>query len=284
MKKLLKNLCIAGGVLCAVKGLDNRLEITYHTITSPALPENFDGFRIVQLSDFHCDSIAGLSQEVKILKPDIIVFTGDMVHDTGSYTPIIALTESLVKIAPVYMVTGNHDLWRNDFNTIEQELKDLGAVFLHNERVTIKIGDERIALTGIDDPFTRESKKVSQKIENALKSVASWEGYDILLFHRANLLDQLKDCGFDLILSGHMHGGQIRIPGKGGLVSPKSSFGSGTPMFFPKYFGGRYKHKNTDMIVSRGLGNPMIIPRIFNRPELVVAELHCIHPSAKAHA
>ena len=97
-----------------------------------------------------------------------------------------------------------------------------------------------------------------------------------MLFHRANLLDKLRDKGFDLILAGHLHGGQFRIPKVGGVLSPKSSLAGGERMFFPKYFGGLYEYEDTKIIVSRGLGNPMVIPRIFNRPELVFIKLERI--------
>lgn len=273
MKKIIKTLCLAGGVLCAVKGLDNRLEVSYYKVPSPKIPEKFNGFRIVQLSDYHCETMPGIVDEVKNLRPDIIVCTGDMVNDKGSYLPAADLTRRLKKIAPVYMVTGNHDLWRADYYELEKALTGAGAVFLHNERVFINIGDEKIALTGIDDPLARSTRRIDENLSEALRRIASWEGYDILLFHRANLMDRLKDCGFDLIMSGHMHGGQLRIPGLGGVVSPKSSFAENQPLLFPRYFGGEYLHKNTRMIVSRGLGNPMIIPRLFNRPEIVMAEL-----------
>ena len=282
MKKLVKSLLFTGGVLCAVKGLDNRLEVSYYTIPSPKLPKGFDGFRIVQLSDYHCETLPGLVDEVKNLHPALIVCTGDMVNDEGSYLPAIDLTRRLKRLAPVYMITGNHDLWRNDYYDLEKALTEAGAVFLHNQRVLIHQGDDQIALTGIDDPLTRSSGEIERHLSESLEKVASWEGFDILLFHRANLMDRLKDCGFDLILSGHMHGGQLRLPGLGGFVSPKSGFGANTPVFFPKYFGGIYEHKSTRMIVSRGLGNPMVIPRLFNRPEIVMIELASSAP-AKAH-
>ena len=100
-----------------------------------------------------------------------------------------------------------------------------------------------------------------------------YDGFEILLFHRANLLDEFADCSFDLILSGHMHGGQVRIPMLGGLAAPRSSYSSKESVFFPRYFGGRYEMNGTVMIVNRGLGNPTVIPRLFNRPEMIVITL-----------
>lgn len=273
MKKVIKALALTGGVLCAVRGLDNRLEITHYTIESSKIPKQFDGYRIVQISDYHCDSMPGLANEIRNEAPDLIVSTGDLVHDRGSYAPALRLTERLVQIAPVYMVTGNHDVWRSDYHKLERELMDLGANMLHNERVFLKRDGAQIALSGIDDPFAVDSDRIAKAVQDALKKLSPYEGYDILLFHRANLLDQVKRHGFELVLAGHMHGGQFRFPGLGGFVSPKSNLSSSSHVFFPKYFGGYYRSDDTDMIVNRGLGNPMIIPRVFNRPELVTITL-----------
>lgn len=273
MNKFLKGALLAGGALCAVKGLDNSLEITHYTVTSERLPESFDGFRIAHLSDFHGESVPELYDTIKAAHPDLIACTGDMADDEGSYIPVVEFISRLPLIAPTYLITGNHDLWRSDFSAMEKEIEDSGAKFLHNERVELCSGGESIILTGISDPFTKASKNINRHIELALSQLPKSGKFDIALFHRANYLDRLKEHGFDLILSGHMHGGQIRIPHIGGVLAPLSSMASNGKMFFPQYTGGRYDYENTVMIVSRGLGNPMIIPRVFNRPELVIVQL-----------
>lgn len=274
MKKVIKAAALTGGVLCVLKGFDNRLEVTHYNIKHPDIPKEFDGFKIVQLSDYHAESLPGLADAVRCEAPDIIVTTGDMVHDKHSYTPGVRLYEQLSEIAPVYAVTGNHDVWRADYSDYEDELTALGVKTLHDERVILDKNDAHISLSGIDDPFSLDGTKLSNTINKSLSALGTYDGYDILLFHRANMLDLLKNRGFDLILAGHMHGGQFRLPGIGGLVAPKSSWTSTSSAFFPKYFGGFYHSFNTDMIVNRGLGNPMIIPRLFNRPEIVVVHLH----------
>lgn len=273
MKKIIKNLALAGGILCVVKGLDDRLETTHYLMESPEIPEEFNGFRILQFSDLHADSIPGLVDEIRNEAPDIIVSTGDLVHDKGSYAQGVRICKRLMEIAPVYAVTGNHDLWRADYSEFERELTDIGVRTLHNERVELIKGGAEIGLAGIDDPFSRDNARIKQTIKQSLRQIPKYEGYDILLFHRANLLDLLKNHGFNLILSGHMHGGQFRLPiGGRGVISPKSSW-NGSKLFFPKYFAGHYNSKKTQMIVNRGVGNPMIIPRLFNRPELTVVTL-----------
>lgn len=274
MKKTIKALAIAGGVLCAVKGFDNRIEVSDYNIQSPKIGKGFNGFRILQISDYHSDNLPGLVDEIKSLKPDIIVSTGDLVHDKGSYKPGIRLMERLVKIAPVYAVTGNHDVWRMDYSELEKDLCKIGVKTLHDESVFLRCGDDEIRLSGIDDPAAVDKSGIEENLEESISAIPKYDGYTILLFHRANLMDILKHHGFDLILSGHMHGGQFRLPWGTGVCAPKSSWGSNSKALFPKYFAGLYESHGTKMIVNRGLGNPMIIPRLFNRPEITVIELN----------
>ncbi len=274
MKKLFKAAALTGGALFIIKGLDNRLEISHYTISSKKIPSEFDGYKIVQVSDYHCDSVPGLVEEIKSEAPDIIVSTGDLADDKGSFLPAIRLCEHLTDIAPVYAVTGNHDLWRSDYEEFEKELSMTGAVTLHNDSVELTKNGASIYLAGVDDPFSLTAGKIAENIKKSLSDLPRFNGYEILLFHRANLFPLIKRCGFDLVLAGHMHGGQFRLPGGGGMVSPKSSWASKTPVFFPKYVGGHYRSLTTDMIVSRGTGNPMLLPRLFNRPEITVITLH----------
>ncbi len=271
--KFFKTLALTGGTLILAKGLDDRLETTHYVLRSAKLSEEFDGYRIAQISDCHSDSVPGLAAEIESEAPDIIVSTGDLVHDEGSYSSGVRLCERLLKIAPVYAVTGNHDVWRNDYKELEAELTALGVKTLHDERLELEKGGAKIGLCGIDDPFSLDGKTAVDKVKQSADNISSYNGFDILLFHRANMLDMLKNRGFDLILSGHMHGGQFRLPVLGGVVAPKSSWSGDKSAFFPKYFAGHYKYKSTDMIVSRGLGNPMLLPRLFNRPELVMITL-----------
>lgn len=269
VKKILKAAALTGGALCIIKGLDNRLEVTHYNISSKKIPPAFDGFKIVQVSDYHCDSIPGLVGEVQREEPDLIVSTGDLVDDDGSYLPGVRLCEHLIDIAPVYAVTGNHDLWRSDYEEFEKEISDIGVVTLHNERVIIEIDGQELGLAGIDDPFTLNGSKAVENIQTFLAKLKRYDGFDILLFHRANLFESVSNQGFDLVLAGHMHGGQVRFPNGKGLVSPRSNWASKASVFFPKYVGGHYKTPHTEMLVSRGIGNPMFIPRLFNRPEIL---------------
>ena len=275
VKGFLTATALAGGVLYLSKGMDSRLETTYFNISSKKIPESFSGFKIVHLSDAHSETVPGLINKVSEEKPDIIVCTGDMTDDNEkSFSPTVSLTKSLIKIAPVYMVTGNHDLARPDFNVLAGILEKLGAKFLNNERVIITRDSDKISLSGISDSASLTGKKISKHINNAMETLGKTELYDILLFHRANLFEFLEGGGFDLVLSGHMHGGQVRLPVIGGVASPKSSIMSDSKLFRPKYFAGAYTYSDMTMIVSRGLGNPMLLPRLFNPPEMVVVTLN----------
>ena len=208
--------------------------------------------------------------EVKNESPDIIVLTGDLVHDRGSFEPGTMLARKLALVSDVYFVTGNHDLKRADYVKFQEALDKTSTVTLHNESVTIEKNGKEITLSGIEDPFSETGTNVTESILNSVNEIKETDNYHIALFHRANHMDLLCNKGFDLIISGHMHGGQVRLPNGRGVCSPRSSWGSGSPMLFPKYFAGHYTKDGTDMIVSRGIGNPMIIPRLFNRPELTV--------------
>lgn len=263
----------AGGILCLTKAIDSRLEVTSYKISSEQIPPSFDGFKIIQLSDAHSEIIPDIINTIQKEKPDLIVCTGDMTDDDGkSFAPTETLIKKLTNISPVYMVTGNHDIARSDFFELEQALKAAGADFLHNERIILQRDNDTIALSGIDDPVALNDKSIHDRVRYAAKKLGSFDGYEILLFHRANLFELLDGYGFNLVLAGHMHGGQIRLPVIGGMVSPKTSVLS-DKMLRPKYFAGAYSYSDMTMLVSRGLGNPMLIPRIFNRPELVSVTL-----------
>lgn len=274
--KTATKLLLATGALVAVKGLDNRLEVTHYDAFFENLPDGFNGFTIAHISDLHSESIPGVSEEISAHKPDIIVITGDMIHDDErSFKPVLSLLDRLLAIAPVYIISGNHDLWNNDFNKFIKTACEKGAVYSDNKRITIEKKGDKIDLFGLRDPYTKASDTIIKNLDKAFSVLPENENnFSILLFHRANQFERLLERRrFDLILSGHMHGGQFRVPGVGGVVSPKSGLADSYRIFFPKYCSGMFKRDNTTMIVNRGLGNPMIIPRLFNRPEIGIIEL-----------
>ncbi|WP_027108375.1 metallophosphoesterase [Lacticigenium naphthae] len=255
---------------------NNALVVSEYTLASEKIPQQFDGYKIVQLSDLHNKSFgddqSDLVEKVEDLEPDSIVFTGDLV-DSRRYDekPSLVLMERLVQIAPVYYVTGNNEWWSGKFQTLEMQLKSLGVLVMRNTTEDITIGTEKIAMIGIDDPIIEElyleRANTKENIVNALDEIEEETDFQILLAHRPEMFPLYSEYGFDVVFSGHAHGGQFRIPFVGGLVAP----GQG---LFPKYTSGTHEMNNTTMIVNRGLGNSIIPIRIFNRPEIVTVTLN----------
>ena len=257
--------------------LKKALGIGMHTvsyiISSEKIPKEFDGFKIVHLSDFHGEPKKGMVERIKTENPDVIFMTGDMVDDKEPYKVFLKLLEVLLKIAPVYMISGNHDSLRADYNRFKDECKKLGAIYIEDSGVLIKRKTDEIMLYGIEDSAFRVPELLNKKIEDSLKKLNDYDGYKILLFHRANKLVLVLDKGFDLILSGHMHGGQIRVAGLGGILSPKSGFADSGKIVFPKFSGGRYSFDSGEVIVNCGMGNPIMLPRFGNPTEIVLITL-----------
>ena len=239
------------------------------------LPKSFDGFKIAHISDPHSVPADGIFELIEECLPDITVITGDLVHDNdGDYSKVLELVNKLQKISPVFAVTGNHDMWRTNHKSVFQTIENAGLRFLRNEMTEIEKNGEKIAIFGIDDPFSKLPDVIEKKLKSSFDLLPDYEGFKVLLFHRANLFDEIKGYGFDLILSGHMHGGQIRLPFLGGVCGPTSAVLSKTGMLFPKYTAGIYNHKNTTMIVNRGVGNTLPIPRFGNPPEVGIITLN----------
>lgn len=257
-------------------GWENKSIVTTEiTVENEGIPSSFSGFRIVQISDLHNTTFGfknkKLINKIKDARPDIIVMTGDM---ADIYRPDIDVTlsfaEKITEIAPVYFVTGNHDVKVVGREKLLTGLEKAGVTVLRNRKTEIEKSGEKIILAGIDDPkflddFMREDDRTNTK--HAIENLACDKNtYTVLLAHRAEMIDVFSSCGVNLVLTGHAHGGQIRLPSKGGVLAP----GQG---WWPKYDSGLYKEGNTQMIVSRGLGNSYFPFRINNRPEIVVAIL-----------
>jgi predicted MPP superfamily phosphohydrolase len=255
---------------------NNSIVTTSYNFSSDKVPQNFNGYKIIQLSDLHSKSFENnhseLVKKVKKVKPDLIVFTGDLI-DSDRYNEKTSLTlmEKLVQIAPVYYVTGNHEWWSGKFNSLEDKLKDTGVHVMRNTVEEITIGNDGIQIIGIDDPAKVNESYVEraiaeEDIKNAIKGLEEGVNFKILLSHRPELFSLYTQYEFDVVFSGHAHGGQVRIPFVGGLVAPNQGL-------FPEYSSGMHAVDKTTMIVNRGLGNSIIPLRVFNRPEIVVVAL-----------
>ncbi|HEX2926375.1 MAG TPA: metallophosphoesterase, partial [Ruminiclostridium sp.] len=249
------------------------IEVSRYTVESNRLPQDFDRFKILQISDFHNGTFYGgaeaLIKKVKGEKPDIIVNTGDIIDETSdNSSKVIKLAEELVSIAPVYSVTGNHDKWFNGFDFMQKTLRNKGITLLENRETTVSRGKSLIRIFGISDPDAANGMGPIKYVRSQMSGLTPGYGYNILLFHRANMFDSISGRGYQLILSGHMHGGQVQIPFVGGLIAPQRD-----RRWFPKYTDGKWKANGTTMIVSRGLGNIVAVPRLLNPPQIVTVTL-----------
>ena len=251
------------------------LEVNEYEVVSDRIPQDFEGFRIAQVSDLHNAEFGeGNEKLIQLLSqtdPDVIVITGDLIDSRHTDIEIaLDFARQAVKIAPVYYVSGNHEARVREYEDLKMGLAEAGVVILENQNVQITREGESITLMGIDDPSFQEdylfgdSESVARQAIDDLQNES--EGYTILLSHRPELFDLYVDTAMDLVFSGHAHGGQFRLPFVGGLVAPNQGF-------FPKFDEGRFTEENTTMIVSRGVGNSIIPIRFNNRPEIVLVTL-----------
>ena len=254
---------------------NSALELNSYRIASNSLPKEFEGFRIAQVSDLH-NAEMGKDNEKLIsmlveAAPDIIVITGDIIDSRNTNVDVaLDFAEQAVKIAPCYYVTGNHEARVDEYSDLKDGLIEFGVTVLEDAKTEMVCSGESIVLVGVTDP-SFETDYLFGDDETVLNSklnelISEEDGYVILLSHRPELFDTYVENKVDLIFSGHAHGGQFRIPFIGGVVAPNQGV-------FPKYDAGIYSEGDTNMVVSRGVGNSIIPFRINNRPEVILIEL-----------
>ena len=252
------------------------VETTKLTVTSKYLTEEFYKFSIAHISDLH-NAEYGKNNEklIDILEaesPNIIAITGDLIDSNHTNLEVaLSFAQQAVKIAPCYFVTGNHEAWiGSQYEELKTSLQNTGITVLQDEAIELNYGDVCIQLIGLNDPdFSERDRLLSESIlEAKLSQVNISDGFTILLSHRPEYFNVYQNKNIDLVLSGHAHGGQFRLPLGGGVIAP----GQG---LFPKYDAGAYTENGTTMIVSRGIGNSIIPVRINNPPEIVIIELNC---------
>lgn len=245
------------------------ITVTEFRVENGDLPENFSGFRICQVSDLHNaefgENNKRLIDAINNAEPDIIVLTGDLVDRSKTDIDVaVCFAEQAVRIAPTYYISGNHEasLPDDEYAEMKERLASVGVILLENESVTVERDGEFIRLIGLDD----QKFGYVHSNDELTELMGARDDFSLLLAHRPTDFPQYATCGFDLVLSGHLHGGQFRLPFLGGVYAP--SYG-----FFPEYDGGLYERERSVMIVSRGLGNSAFPIRFNNPPELVVVEL-----------
>ena len=252
------------------------LELNTYTVSSDRLPEAFGGYRIAQVSDLHNTEIGQDNETLLAMlrdaQPDLIAITGDLID--SRHTDVAAALQFIreaVKLAPCYYVTGNHEARVFEYEELKAGMELEGVTVLEDACAEITLNGESITLLGVNDPsyqtdylFGDAAAVVNTKLE-ALHQDGN--GYTVLLSHRPELFDTYVESGVDLVLSGHAHGGQFRLPFIGGLVAPNQGL-------FPEYDAGIYTKENTNMLVSRGIGNSILPFRVNNRPEVILIELN----------
>ena len=259
------------------------IQTTFTEVPVNGLPDGFEGFRIVHLSDIHGheygENSGELLEKVREQEPELIVITGDLIDQESQFAMVPALARGLAAIAPTYYVTGNHE-WSVEWSGSADAVKILkgllsesGVTVLSNEYVILERNGSQLVLAGVDDPNGYADQRTPEELYGDLQE--DMPGLcTILLAHRNDAIERYAAAGYDLVLSGHAHGGIVRLPFTDGLLSPARSF-------FPTWTSGVYTVGDTTLFVSRGLGNntvPIHGFRLFNRPELAVLELVCDAP------
>ncbi len=283
MKPIIKRklLWLAAGLLLLLAiALDNRLLIQHYSVEAAAISQPV---RLCLLTDLHScrygENEQQLVEAIEAEQPDILLLVGDIFDDKIPDANTAALLQAVAGQYPCYYVTGNHEYWAGPaaFAAKMQILIDCNVRRLAGAVDTITINGQTLNIGGVDDPdLYRIADGASQsdglaEFEAQLAQVrqAAQNGNcTILLAHRPEYFSLYARQGFDLALCGHAHGGQWRVPGLlNGVYAP----GQG---FWPKYAGGVYQQAACTMLVSRGLARESTrIPRLFNRPELVIIDL-----------
>lgn len=276
IKSKKKNLCVGAMLVIVILFVcDARLKTVFYTIESDKINHPV---RLALITDLHSDKYgknqSTLIRAVEKQNPDIVLLGGDIFDDNGTYDNAEITMRQLAEKYPCYYVTGNHEYWSRDVANILEIVKSCGITILSGDCDSIEISGQTLNICGVDDPDVAEYLVEGVPIENQLESAeeaalaAGAGNFTILLSHRPELFVTYQKYSFDLVLSGHAHGGQWRIPFLlNGLYAPNQGL-------FPEYAGGRYDYETGTMIVSRGLARESTpIPRIFNRPELVIIDI-----------
>ncbi|WP_455539418.1 metallophosphoesterase [Terrisporobacter sp.] len=267
----------------------SRIEIASYVLENEKIPKEFDNYTIVQISDLH-NKLFGkeniyLLDKINEVNPDVIFITGDIIDgENKNFQVALDLLRNLTKKYKVYYIDGNHEQkallkkYKDLYKIYFEELRNIEAIHLDNEKIKIKRGNSHINLYGLTIPFKyykylfdkdKNTDLDEDFLEKNLPKINNKE-YNILLAHTPLYFDEYEKWGADLILAGHVHGGVIRLPYVGGLLSPNRHF-------FPKYDLGKYDKNDSSMIVTKGLGGSKVLVRINCKPEIVKITLRSKH-------
>ena len=253
------------------------------------MPKEFDGYNIVQISDLHSklfgENNKKLIQKIKSLNPDIVVVTGDLIDgENNNYNVALDFMKEISKLYRVYYIIGNHEQkslikkYKDEYKDYFNKLHQIDFVNLDNNKVEIVKGDSNINLYGLTVPYScykylfdnQETTSIDVDFLEEKLGKVDREQFNILLAHTPFYFDEYEKWGADLTLCGHVHGGIVRLPLVGGLLSPDRKF-------FPKYDLGEYIKNKSTMIVSKGLGGSKVLIRVNCKPEIVNIKLKNIN-------
>ena len=243
------------------------IKTEYYELRFSNLPKAFDGYRIAVVSDLHA-AVFGkdnkkLYDAIREGNPDMIALTGDVTDAAGQIDGVLETVRELLKIAPVYYITGNHEWEKGEVHELFAKLPETGTTVLRNEVLPLTRGDESIYIVGLEDPNgPADMKKPAQVFAQLPEDV-----FSLTLVHRNTFLEEIAELGAGLVLCGHGHGGMIRLPFTDGL------FGHNFELL-PSFTNGEYTIGTTTIVVSRGIGNNTGIPRVNNNPHIPVVVLH----------
>ena len=267
-------------VVLTLIALDERLTLRTYTVASPKLTAEV---RLAVVTDFHSsDNADDVVAMVASCAPDAVLLVGDLFDDDTQNRPTertLSLMRQLSAQYPCYYVSGNHEAWTGEMDALYQQTEEAGVTVLRMSSGVLTVRGQRIALCGIPDPYEMVfsgAPDTEEQLRQALEDVDSAD-FTVLLAHRPELLAKYAQFPLDLVVSGHAHGGQVRIPGVlNGLYAPNQGW-------FPKLAGGAYTQDGTTLIVSRGLAVRTRLPRIFNRPEVVLVRCVPAECTGKNH-
>ena len=235
------------------------------------LPPSFDGLRIALLTDLHGREFDAENQylltEVKRQTPDLIFISGDLFDEETDLSFLQPLIGGLCAIAPTFYVTGNHEWQLDHLKSILSDIESYGATVLRNEYTVLRRGEEKLIIAGVDDPCGPYDQKTPEQLVSEIRRNEGENACILMLAHRNDTLPMWSDLGVDLVLTGHCHGGVVRLPFVGGV------FGTNRELF-PNYDAGLYSQSDTQLFVSRGLGYTNVRLRLFNRPHLPILILN----------
>ena len=267
----------------------NTLEVTKYVVENKKVPKEFDGYNIVQISDLHSklfgENNKKLIQKIKSLNPDIVVVTGDLIDgENNNYNVALDFMKEISKLYRAYYIIGNHEQkslikkYKDEYKDYFNKLHQIDFVNLDNNKVEIVKGDSNINLYGLTVPYScykylfdnQETTSIDIDFLEEKLGKVDREQFNILLAHTPFYFDEYEKWGADLTLCGHVHGGIVRLPLVGGLLSPDRKF-------FPKYDLGKYIKNKSTMIVSKGLGGSKVLIRVNCKPEIVNIKLKNIN-------